>query len=133
MLTKQEYEQAKSAIAEWESNRNEKGVWTGPQVTQEQVDETNRLRSAVEVYEWMTNPPARYFLYIKETEYMRGSATTWTGEFLGHVFMGDVYRSNFGDKRQQITVVGTNGRKYHGIYYKSAGDYARVKLAKGQN
>jgi hypothetical protein len=37
-----------------------------------------------------------------------------------------------GDKRQPIDIYAINGKKYHGTYYKSSGDYARVKLYANQ-
>lgn len=88
---------------------------------------TNEERSAVEVYYWHNEPPEKYFLYVKEDS---NTATTWTGEALGRVSFGREYRSCFGDKRQSVMLYGTNGRNYHGTYYKSAGDYARVKAFK---
>lgn len=90
---------------------------------------TNEERSAVEVYEFVTNPPDKYFLYINCTKRI---ATTWTGDKLGDVSFGSEYRDNFGGKRVPITVYAINGKRYHGTYYKSSGDYARIKLAKGQ-
>lgn len=87
----------------------------------------NELRSSVEVYEFVNNPPESYFLYINEKT---KEATTWTGQKLGSVFFGSVYRSNIGDKRINITVQAINGITYHGTFYKSAGDYARIKKAK---
>lgn len=87
---------------------------------------TNEERSACEVYEWTVNPPDRYFLYVNRTR----EATTWTGDKLGTVSFGSEYRDNFGGKRVPITVYGTNGVKYHGTYYTSSGDYARIKRAK---
>lgn len=88
---------------------------------------TNEERSAVEVYEFVTNPPDKYFLYINCT---KREATTWTGDKLGTVGFGNDYRDNFGGKRVPITVYAINGKKYHGTYFKSAGDYARIKMCK---
>jgi len=87
----------------------------------------NDLRTAVEVWEFIHNPPQNYFLYINETE---RTATTWTGEKLGSVSFGHVYRSNMNDKRQSVTIQAINGKTYAGTYFKSAGDYARVKACK---
>jgi len=87
----------------------------------------NDLRSAIEVWEFIHNPPQNYFLYINETE---RTATTWTGEKLGSVSFGHVYRSNMNDKRQSVTIQAINGKTYAGTYFKSAGDYARVKACK---
>lgn len=88
---------------------------------------TNDMRSAVEVYEFHADPPERYFLYINVTAKL---ATTWTGERLGRVEFGREYRDNFGGTRVPITMRADNGRLYYGTYFKSAGDYARVRLAK---
>lgn len=88
---------------------------------------TNEERSAVEVYEFCTNPPQTYFLYINCT---KKEATTWTGDKLGSVSFGSEWRDNFGGKRVPITVYAINGKRYHGTYYKSSGDYARIKLCK---
>lgn len=90
---------------------------------------TNEERGVVEQYEWNTNPPANYFCYINCT---KREATTWMGDRLGEVAFGREFRDNFGGKRVPITVYGTNGKMYHGYYYKSSGDYARIKLAKRQ-
>jgi hypothetical protein len=90
---------------------------------------TNDERSALEVFEFCTNPPDKYFLYINEKNH---TATTWTGETLGRVFLGREYRDNFGGRRVPITVRGINGLTYHGTYFKSSGDYARVRVKKGE-
>jgi len=88
---------------------------------------TNEERSAVEVYEFQANPPDAYFLYVSESKRL---ATTWTGDKLGSVSFGQEYRDNFGGKRVPITVQAINGRIYHGTYFKSSGDYARINLSK---
>jgi hypothetical protein len=92
---------------------------------------TNEETSALEVYEWHATPPERYFLYIKrEGSATRGTAGTWMGDKLGDVVFGRAYRDNFGGTRVPVTVFGTNGVKYVGTYYQSAGDYARIRRAK---
>lgn len=106
---------------------------------------THEEISALEVYEFVADPPERYFLYVKapriackggigsaEDVHYGGSglATTWTGEKLGDVQFGRTWRSVFGDTRVSVSVYGINGKTYHGTYYKSAGDYARVKMSK---
>jgi len=91
-------------------------------------DVTNDERSALEVFEFVTNPPDRYFLYINP---QKQTATTWTGETLGQVSFGREYRDNFGGKRVPIMVRAVNGRVYHGTYFKSSGDYARIRVQKG--
>lgn len=90
---------------------------------------TNEERSNVEFYYWQHTKPSSYFLYINEEKKL---ATTWTGQELGKVSFGKEYKSIFRDTRQSITVYGNNGLIYHGTYYKSAGDYARIKQFKGK-
>jgi hypothetical protein len=92
-------------------------------------DVTNEERSALEVFEFITNPPDKYFLYINEA---KRTATTWTGETLGQVSLGREYRDNFGGKRVPITVHAINGKTYHGTYFKSSGNYARIRARKGR-
>lgn len=87
----------------------------------------NELRSAVEVYEFINYPPEKYFLYISESKKI---ATTWTGQELGFVKFGREYRATFGDVRQSVRITACNGLVYSGTYYKSAGNYARVKALK---
>jgi len=89
----------------------------------------NDLRSALEVYEFIHDKPEKYFLYIDEK---KTEAITWTGQKLGSVWFGREFRDNFGGKRQPITVCGINGVKYAGTYYKSSGNYARIKAVKNQ-
>jgi hypothetical protein len=92
---------------------------------------TNDELSALELFEFMRDKPARYFLYIKETAPDQlWLATTWTGERLGHVVHGREYRDNLGGVRVPVTVRAGNGCTYHGTYFKSAGNYARVRKAK---
>ena len=90
-------------------------------------DVTNEERSALEVFEFCTNPPDKYFLYINRD---KQSATTWTGDLLGHVSFGREYRDNFGGIRVPVTVRAINGLTYHGTYYKSSGDFARIRQSK---
>jgi hypothetical protein len=85
---------------------------------------TNDLRSAIEVYEFMEDKPDRYFMYINESKRI---ATTWTGQILGTVHFGKEFRSNMGDVRVAVMVFSINSLDYFGTYYKSSGDYARVK------
>lgn len=96
---------------------------------------TNEERSAVEVWEWLADPPERYFAYVDTvakapTYYPR--ITTWMGDNLGVCRLGRRWRSNFGDWRVSITVYGTNGVHYYGTFYESAGDYCRLRAYKGE-
>jgi hypothetical protein len=84
---------------------------------------TNEERSALECFEFMRDKPAKYFLYVSEKTKL---ATTFTGDTLGTVTFGREYRDNFGGKRVAITVKAITGETYHGTFYKSSGDYARI-------
>jgi hypothetical protein len=90
-------------------------------------DVTNEERSALEVFEFCATPPERYFLYISEDNQ---TATTWTGDVLGEVSFGREYRDNFGGKRVPVWIRGINGKQYHGTYYKSSGNFARIRQSK---
>src|SRR3990167_9521125 len=73
---------------------------------------TNEQRSAIEVYEWIHNPPQQYFIYIDAA---KRTATTWTGDKLGEVRFGREYQClGFGrpSTRVAITVKGLNGKTY---------------------
>lgn len=88
---------------------------------------TNELRSAIEVYEFIANPPKKYFLYVDEKT---GEVTTWTGQKLGRFTVINGYRSNMRDFRISIRIKAINGKEYYGTYYKSAGSYARITMCK---
>ena len=92
---------------------------------------TNEERSQVEVFDFVTDPPSKYFLYINPEKH---AATTFTGDRLGSVRFGQEYQTpafgGFGSTRVPVTIQAINGRVYHGTYFKSSGDYARIKIAK---
>ncbi len=88
---------------------------------------TNEERSACEVYEWRRDKPKNYFAYV-DTKTQR--LTTWTGQNLGKIDFGYCYTSNFGDIRQSVLIWANNGKKYQGTFYKSAGDYCRIRQVK---
>lgn len=109
---------------------------------------TNEERSALEVFEFVRDKPERYFVYIslpprvKSKTYPSsvakyrdcyggtGRATTWTGDPLGEVQFGRAWSDNFGGTRISISVYPITGEAYHGTYFASAGDYARIQKAK---
>lgn len=88
---------------------------------------TNSLRSAIETYEFFNDPPEKYFVYIDEK---KETATTWTGQILGKVTFLNSFISNMGDTRRSLRLTCNNGVKYTGTFYKSSGDYARIKISK---
>ena len=90
----------------------------------------NARVSAKEVAAFIREKPRDYFLYVSETTKL---ATTWTGEKLGDVTFGRAYQGNFGwrNERVPVRIKAINGCEYYGTYYKSAGDYARIRRVKG--
>lgn len=138
MLTAAEYATLRAKIDTFEAARAE---LFSPQSSLSQEDmaklpehPSNNERSAVEVYEFCANPPDRYLAYIKEVNGYPRELTTWTGTYLGAACTAGsgAYRDNLGGIRVPITVVGINGKEYYGTYYKSAGNYCRIRLKKGQ-
>ena len=85
---------------------------------------TNELRSAIEIYEFVANPPKKYFLYPKNGS---NEVTTWMGQKLGTYTVTGVYKGNWGDSRKTIHVKAINGKEYFGTIY---GTYARIKMCK---
>lgn len=105
------------------------------------VSMSNDERSQIEVYEFVNDPPERYFAYVKwgydDVKFkhphfgMPMKITTWTGESLGAGrFTSNLWTSNFGDMRITFTVHAINGKVYHGTFYYSAGDYCRMRKGK---
>lgn len=105
---------------------------------------TNAELGRLELYEFMTNPPDKYFLYVRldknphpiGLDLPDGIATTWTGDKLGTIFLGKASRTYTPSgglvERIPIRVHALNGFQYAGTYYASAGDYARVKRVKSR-
>lgn len=88
---------------------------------------SNDERAQLELRRFMIDKPDRYFLYIDQ---VKAIATVWTGVELGTVTFGREWTDNFGGRRVPVTIKAVNGLTYHGTYFKSSGDYARVKAAK---
>ena len=86
------------------------------------------MLTQVEVYEFVTNPPDRYFAYVNLDKRI---ITTWTGDKLGDItFRSAPHTSNMGDVRVNIRVKAVNGLNYAGTFYQSAGDYCRIRKVK---
>lgn len=108
--------------------------------------EKNRATSKQEVEEFVADPPANYFAYVKVTgipytpfyqgrhdrTYHACEVTTWMGDLLAKGSVGPAYRSNMGDTRRSVDCVGVNGIEYYGTFYEGAGDYCRLYARKGQ-
>lgn len=143
MITETEYKELKTKEKTWcewvEQFRNKSGWFVIPENEKPPIEFTNEERSAIEKYEFLTEKPDKYFLYVNDKKLIHDeagsyfTATTWTGEVLGRVSFGREYRSAFGDMRRSIKMTALNGVKYYGTYYKSAGTYARIKKCKKEN
>lgn len=102
------------------------------------VDERNAETSRLEVAAFKAEKPARYFAYhapARMSELRSSEVTTrivtWMGDDLARVTSrGDVYRSNFGDRRQSFRALAINGETYSGVAYLDAGDYVRMRKVK---
>lgn len=102
------------------------------------VDKRNAATSRREVRSFKRDKPTRYFAYhapARLSELRNGEVgrriTTWTGDDLARVtWKGDVYRSNFGDRRQAFRALAVNGCTYSGVTYLDAGDYVRMRKVK---
>ncbi|MHA2219652.1 MAG: hypothetical protein ACXACY_27405 [Candidatus Hodarchaeales archaeon] len=137
MITKDHYKSLRNKYDYYHKKREELFGYTNclTKEMQSQLPEspTHAEISSIETYEFVNDPPEKYFAYIKEPEIGNmGEMTTWTGEQLGRALLWNTWRSNFGDTRVSIDVWGINGKKYHGFYYKSAGDYCRITAYKNQ-
>ena len=138
MITEKEYFELKQKYDFYQEERNR--LFPGKNyVDQEMIKQlpdncTHKEISSIEVYEFVNDPPDKYFAYIGVyPKSPNGEMTTWMGEKLGRVLLWNTWRSNFGDQRVSIDVWGINGIKYHGFYYKSAGDYCRITAYKNQD
>lgn len=143
MISETQYLEIKSRLAildAWIDGRRGRNGWASykpEELTAAGIaNVTNEERSAVEVYEFCKNPPEKYTVYIKigpDGLGVRtggiGLATTWMGDKLGDVRFGRQWTDNFRGKRVSLKLYAINGKLYHGTYYKSSGDYARIRLA----
>jgi hypothetical protein len=134
MMTEQEYRTTRARIDAYETWRNGRSP-IDPKDVPPGMTVTNEERSAVEVYEFVRDRPASYFAYVALPNAARPwckrpTLITWTGDELGRITLGNTWRGNMGDVRQAIRVQAINGVTYSGTYYRSAGDYARLKAVK---
>jgi hypothetical protein len=86
---------------------------------------TNDERAQCEYFDWINNPPARYFAYPSGM-----TIVNWTGIKLADVlWWGRAYRSNMGDTRRSFRCQrAENGIVYSGVEY---GTYVRMRAIKG--
>ena len=127
----QELEAREKAHAEWSAQFRKPNGWTvipAGSLPPAHAEFDNAQRGELELLRFHADPPTRCFLYVDET---RKVATTFVGGGLGTATLGRPYRDNFGGTRVPVWVQAVNGRRYAGTYFKSAGDYARVRALKG--
>jgi hypothetical protein len=116
-----EFEKARLSICK---SRN---CITAEELTQLPKPCTHEEISKMEVFEFRHNPPPKYFAYVDSNA---NFITTWIGEILGTIVHYHEYKDNLGDKRAAIRVKAINDLWYYGTFFKSAGDYCRLKLMK---
>ena len=99
---------------------------------------TNAQLGAIEVYEFVHDPPDRYFCYVERQVVSAGVVdahkvriTTGMGQTLGYGYLGTPYKC-LGSIRYPVRFTGINLKKYHGIFFHGAGQYARVRQYKKQ-
>lgn len=118
------------AFAQWLGKRTS----YKPEEVPQGLSVENSERSRLEVLEFIAAPPEKAFAYIKETSALLWAVTTWTGDTLATVtWSGMPYKCPaFGQQSECVNfrAVGINGATYSGIYYKSAGNYCRLRRVK---
>lgn len=95
---------------------------------------THEESGMMQEYQWFNMPVERESWYITNVDLAtrKGIIKTYHGVKLADVFLGKIYRSNFGDKRVSIHVKGLNGIAYYGTFYIGTGDSANLKALVGQ-
>lgn len=137
VLTAEQYAELKARYdrhSAFVDTKRGKNGWAAykPEEVPEDCRISNEEVSLIEVYQFINDPPEKYFAYVKGYRgYCSvGELVTWTGDKLGTVTFGVKYRDNFGGIRVPIRVQAINGRVYHGTYFESSGDYARIRVCK---
>lgn len=130
--TREQYDNIRERQALFAAWLGDRHTYLAADVPADVVPVSNEEMSSAEFYDYQRYPELMRFVYVNE-ETRR--VTTWIGDVLGQiVHMGLAYRSGFGRSvRHNITVRGVNGRLYHGQYFVSSGNYARLKLVKGKS
>lgn len=131
-ITEQEYQVVKAKYEAYHKARKELCKGRNYVTIDEQKllpeSPTHDEISSLEVYEFRHDMFPKYFAYVDVRNLV---VTTWTGEVLGDIMTyGSRYYSNMGDERVNIRVKMINDREYTGIYFKSSGDYCRLRLIK---
>lgn len=136
---RQQLRQRSDAFSVWLGKRNNYKAEEVPAG----LEMPNGARSRLEVLDFIADPPTRYFAYVQDVPGMSPAARslgltpklarviTWIGDTLANVtWTGDAWRDNFGGERVPFRCEAINGLSYSGVYYKSAGNYCRLRLLK---
>ncbi len=135
-MTTEEYQilkQQEINFQHWVDSKRGRNGWVSYKAEEIPVHLTdigNAKRGELEVYEFLQNPPDRYFAYVNEKKNL---VTTWTGDKLGDIIWQTPYECpawGSTTKRVAIRIRAINGQRYYGTYYKSSGDYCRLKKFK---
>src|SRR2546430_7896671 len=99
MLTLTQAADIRARLARFEAWLGKRRSYRVEEIPADVLQVSNEGRSSLEVFEFVNDPPRKYFLYIKEPSPQQaaplvGQATTWTGERLGYVRFGRPWRSN---------------------------------------
>lgn len=103
------------------------------------VDVGNEVRGQVEIFEFLaqTDEAARkpYFAYFKDKkdDGERSMITTWMGDMIAQVVRTNEYKvPAFGSQSVRVAfrAYGIDGRLWSGTFYKSSGDYCRMRAIK---
>jgi len=133
-ITEAEYKTLLTRLAAFEAWRNGRTSYKTEDVPAG-LEVSNEDRTKIEIYEFVNNPPNRYFAYVKrlETNTRTARITTWTGELLGVATLGQAYETPaFGRTSKRVPVLkfkAINGKSYYGTFFESSGDYCRLKMA----
>lgn len=106
------------------------------EVRPETTFQRNRRVSKEEVARFLSDPPSQLVAYLRPRHGVSQAragdeVTTWNGDRLGVIIStGTLWRSNLGDQRQYVRVLGINGVSYGGTAYFSSGDLVRLRPIK---
>jgi hypothetical protein len=145
MISHDEYKRLKSSVDSYESARkgfDPKRFQRGGGYTLKDVETivkaaglthspTNEERSKIELYEFVHQPPQKYFAYYNND---LTKITNWMGETIGEIVRkGQPYKAGFGGSRVvNVTIRAVNGLTYSGKCFLDAGTYCRMTALKGQ-
>ncbi len=85
---------------------------------------SNEQRSALEVHDFVTNPPEHLFAYYDDG---MKHVKTWMGDILGTIVSRGQERRPFGGRVVSVHVLGINGVRYVGTCNLSSGTYCRLR------